>query len=110
VQSKAVTILGAFEERRNSSFPEAPTFRELGYDITLGVYYPLVGPKNLPADVKAKLYRAAKASIESAPFSTRAKELGYVLDTKEPEAFRQELWNSFRANELLVKELGLGAK
>jgi hypothetical protein len=33
-----------------------------------------------------------------------------VLDTKEPEAFRKELWTSFRANEVIVKDLGLGKK
>lgn len=110
VQAKTAVVLGAFEEKRNANFPEAPTFRELGSDVTLGVYYPLVAPKNLPADVKAKLYQAAKATIEGPAFSKEAKDRGYVLDTKDPEAFRKELWNSFHANELIVKELGLGKK
>jgi len=74
------------------------------------VYYPVVAPKNLPADVRAKLYRAAKAGIEGPAFSTQAKELGYILDTKDPEALRKELWSSFRANEGIVAELGLGKK
>ena len=110
VKAGTVSVLGAFQEQRNPGFPDAPTFRELGYDVTLGVYYPLVAPKNLPADVKTKLYQAAKASIEGAAFSTQAKDRGYILDTKDPEEFRKELWSSFRANELLVKELGLGKK
>ena len=110
VKAKTVTVLGTFEEKRNSVFPEAPTFRELGYDVVMGVYYPVIGPKNMPADVKAKLFKAAKAAVETPVFSSQAKERGYILDIKEPEAFRKELWSAYRTNDLIVKELGLGKK
>jgi len=103
-------VLATFEEKRNVNYPDAPTMRELGYDVTLGVYYPLIGPKGLPKDIRDKLYQAAKAAIEDPAFSGPVKARGYVLDTKEPEAFRQELWASYRANEAIVKELGLGKK
>jgi tripartite-type tricarboxylate transporter receptor subunit TctC len=103
-------VLATFEERRNPNYPDAPTFRELGYDVTLGVYYPLIGPKGLPKDIKEKLYQAAKAALEDPAFSHAVQERGFVLETKEPEAFRQELWASYRANAQIVKELGLGKK
>lgn len=103
-------VLATFEERRNSNYPDAPTMRELGYDVTLGVYYPLIGPKGLPKDIRDKLYQAAKAALEDPAFSGPVKARGFVLDTKDPEAFRQELWASHRANAVIVKELGLGKK
>ena len=103
-------VLATFEEKRNPSYPDAPTFRELGYDVTLGVYYPLIGPKGLPKDIRDKLYQAAKAALADPTFSAGVKSRGFVLDTKEPEAFRQELWASYRANAAVLKELGLGKK
>ena len=110
VKAKTLTVLATFEDHRNSSFPDALTFREVGYDVVMGVYYPLLAPKNMPADVKAKLFKAAKAAIESPAFSGPAKERGYNLEVKEPELFRKEIWGDYRANLLLLTELGMGKK
>ena len=110
VQAKTVKVLATFEEKRNALFPDAPTFRELGHDIVMGVYYPIVAPKGLPPDVRAKLFKAAKAAMETAAFSGQAKDRGYNLDIKEPEAFRREMWADYRANEVLVKQLGMAKK
>jgi tripartite-type tricarboxylate transporter receptor subunit TctC len=110
VKAKTVTVLAVFEEQRNPNFPDAPTFKELGYDITMGVYYPIVAPKNMPADVKAKLFKAAKAALESPAFSAKAKEGGYNMDIKDPEQLRKDLWAAYRDNGQLVKELGMGKK
>ncbi|MCE7527517.1 tripartite tricarboxylate transporter substrate binding protein [Polynucleobacter sp. IMCC 30228] len=110
VKAKTVTVLGVFEDQRNANFPAAPTFREMGYDVSMGVYYPVVAPKNLPADVKLKLYKSAKAAIESPAFKAQAKERGYNLEVKDPEALRKDLWIAYQANGKLVNELGLGKK
>jgi tripartite-type tricarboxylate transporter receptor subunit TctC len=110
VKAKTVTVLAVFEEQRNPNFPDAPTFRELGYDITMGVYYPVIAPKNMPADIRSKLFTAAKTAMEGQSFSARAKEGGYNLDIKDPELLRKDLWTAYRDNGLLVKELGMGKK
>jgi tripartite-type tricarboxylate transporter receptor subunit TctC len=110
VKAKTVTVLAVFEEQRNPNFPDAPTFKELGYDITMGVYYPVIAPKNMPAEIKAKLFKAAKTAMEGQAFSSRAKESGYNLDIKDPEMLRKDLWTAYRDNGQLVKELGMGKK
>ena len=103
-------VLATFEEKRNPAFPEAPTMRELGFDVTSGVYYPIVAPKGLPKDVKEKIFKAAKAALTDRALSDEVRSRGFVIDIKEPDAFRQELWSSYKANAELVKELGLGKK
>ncbi len=110
VKAKTLTVLATFEDHRNSSFPDALTFREVGYDVVMGVYYPVLAPKNMPADVKAKLFKAAKAAIESPAFSGPAKDRGYILEVKDPELFRKEIWGDYRANLQLLTELGMGKK
>lgn len=105
-----VRVLAAFEEKRDPNFPDAPTFRELGHDLTLGVYHPLVGPKGLPIEIRTKIYNAAKKAIEDPAFSGPVAERGFMFDTREPEALRKELWDSYRSNGAIVKELGLGKK
>ena len=49
---KELLIQLGLEDKRNAAYPDAPTFREMGLDVVMGVYYPIVAPKNLPADVK----------------------------------------------------------
>lgn len=51
VQAGKARVLMVFEPVRDPLFPDAPTARELGYDITLGVYYLLIGPKGTPPAV-----------------------------------------------------------
>jgi tripartite-type tricarboxylate transporter receptor subunit TctC len=110
VKAGTLVVLGTFEGQRSGTVPDVPSFKELGIDVEMGVYYPLVAPKNLPADVKAKLFKAAKAGIEGPAFSEQAKARGYIIDIKEPDVFRAELWDSYRANDVLLKSLGLSKK
>lgn len=110
VQAKTVKVLATFEDKRNPLFTDAPSFREMGYDVVMGVYYPILAPKGLPADVKAKLFKAAKTAMESSAFSGQAKERGYNLDIKDPEALRKDMWADYKLNETLVKQLGMAKK
>jgi len=110
VQAGKARVLAVYEETRNPLFPEAPTFRELGHDITLGVYYLLIAPKGTAPAILRILHDAAKQALEEPVFVTMAKTRGYVIEYKGPDALKQELWNSYRKNEELIKRLGLGKK
>lgn len=110
IQAGNVKVLAAFEDKRNPAYPDAPTFKELGYDVSMGVYYPILAPKGLPPDVKAKIFKAAKTVLESGSFGGQAKDRGYGIDVKDPEALRKELWADFRVNDVLLKQLGMSKK
>lgn len=110
VQAGKARVLAVYEEKRNPLFPEAPTFRELGYDLTLGVYYLLIAPKGTLAAIVKTLHDAAKRAADEPVFVNMAKTRGYAINYKGPEALKQELWDSYRKNEALIKTLGLGKK
>lgn len=110
VQAGKARVLAVYEERRNPLFPDAPTFRELGYDLSLGVYYLLIAPKGTPQAILRTLHDAAKKAMDEPVFVTMAKTRGYAIEYKGPEALKQELWDSYRKNEVLLKKLGLAKK
>ena len=110
VQAGRARVLAVYEEQRNPLFPEAPTFRELGYDITLGVYYLLIAPKGTPQGILKTIHDAARQGMAEPVFVTMAKTRGYAIEYKGPDALKQELWDSYRKNEALIKTLGLGKK
>jgi tripartite-type tricarboxylate transporter receptor subunit TctC len=107
VQAGKARVLMVFEPARDPLFPESPTAKELGHDITLGVYYLLIGPKGTPPSVIEKVSSAAKKAVEDPAFVTMAKARGFQVDHKGPEDVTKELWDSYRRFGPLVKKLGV---
>lgn len=50
-----VRMLAVAMEKRHPSFPDVPTFKELGFDIVSGAYRGIAVPKDTPADIQKKL-------------------------------------------------------
>ncbi|HUF91942.1 MAG TPA: tripartite tricarboxylate transporter substrate binding protein [Candidatus Limnocylindria bacterium] len=107
VEAGKARVLMVFEPTRDPLFPDVPTAKELGHDITLGVYYVLIAPKGTPAAVIDKVSTAARKALEDPGFVTMAKARGFQIDYKGSEDLTKELWDSYRRFEPLVKKLGL---
>ena len=50
-----VRVLAITGERRLSSLPEVPTFKERGHDLTLSLWRGIAAPKGTPEAVIARL-------------------------------------------------------
>jgi tripartite-type tricarboxylate transporter receptor subunit TctC len=48
-------ILAVAMEQRHPKFPDAPTFKELGFDLVSGAYRGIAVPKSTPPDIQKKL-------------------------------------------------------
>lgn len=59
-----VKILGMMSEERSNLYPDVPTFKELGYDMTVRAWAALVAPKGTPQEVLDVLRDAAKKVYE----------------------------------------------
>lgn len=46
-----VRVLATSAAERRPFYPDVPTFRELGYDIDVGTWYGIFGPKGVPTDI-----------------------------------------------------------
>ena len=110
VKAGKARVLLAFEPQRNALFPDAPTARELGYDIIDAVYYLLIGPKGLPANVVRTVHEAAKKAMAEPAFVQFATNGGFTIEPTGPEALKQELEASYSKNGELIARLGLGKK
>jgi tripartite-type tricarboxylate transporter receptor subunit TctC len=107
VQAGKARVLAVFEPKRLALFPDAPTARELGYDITMGVYYALIAPKGVPAAVVKTIHDAGRRAVEDPAFVTMMKSRGFDVDYQGPDGLSKQLAESFARNEALVKTLGL---
>lgn len=98
VKAGTLRVIGVFEEARNKSFPDAPTFKELGYDITMGVYQVIIGPKDLPALIAEKIHIAIKKSLEEGQFMKMAEDRGFAIAYEGPDALKARLERDYKAN------------
>lgn len=68
IESGHLICLGVMDEERNSSFPDVPTCKEQGYDVTYFTQRGMAIPKGVDPAVKAKLEAACEAAISDASF------------------------------------------
>lgn len=69
-----IKVLGIMSVERSSYLPDAPTFREGGYDVVAGASRGIAAPKGIPADVLAKLEKAIDQALKDPEYLDAAKK------------------------------------
>ena len=76
-----IRILAVTSEKRSALMPDVPTIAESGYPgFKMTSWFGIVGPKNMPADVKAKLEKALAETVNDPAIAKRLEASGF--DTK----------------------------
>lgn len=107
VKAGKVRMLGVFDEKRHPMAPEVPTFREMGFDITQGLYALILAPLKTPEPIVTILHDALKKAIETDFFRKFAEEYGYLIAYKGPDDLAKELAHDFAVLGEMVKKAGL---
>jgi tripartite-type tricarboxylate transporter receptor subunit TctC len=110
VKAGKLKVLGVFEEKRNPLFPDTPTFREAGYDITMAVYYLIIGPKGIPSKAFSMLHDSLKKAMEEPAFRKPLEEGGFEVAYQSPEDILKRLKVDYENSSKLVDQLQLKAK
>ncbi len=110
VQAGKARVLGVFEEKRNPIFPDVPTFKESGYDITMAVYYLVIGPKGLSPQIVSILHDALKKAMEDPIFTKSMVGKGFDISYEGPEDLKKRLLQDYELNGKLVERLDLKGK
>ena len=64
VENNEFRLLSVWTRDRLGGFPQAPTLRELGYDMVVTSPYGIAGPRGVPAEIVEILHRAFKKAWE----------------------------------------------
>jgi tripartite-type tricarboxylate transporter receptor subunit TctC len=107
VEAKRMRILGVFQPVRNPNFPDAPTWKEVGYPVHNGAWFLLIAPKGTAADIVKYLHDAAKAAIEEPAFISFAKVRVIDVDYRPGEKLRADLWQEYRQHTEILKRIGM---
>lgn len=77
-QEKGVTAIAITGSQRYSKLPNTPTYKELGYEITISMYNPIVAPKGTPDAILRKLTDTLKALENDADFKDKVIASGAI--------------------------------
>jgi tripartite-type tricarboxylate transporter receptor subunit TctC len=80
VAGQNVRLLGIFSETRHSSFPDIPTVKEQGYDVSPASFGGLFAPVGTPAAVVMKLGTACAAAAKDNTYANAAKNAAQPAD------------------------------
>lgn len=97
-----IKVLAVTSEERSTLAPNIPTAKEQGYDFVMGSMRGIVGPANLPEDIKTKLIEALTKTYENPEFKNAMEDQGAPLHfvageefektAKEQNEFAQSIW------------------
>ncbi len=76
VDAGNLKILAVMAATRSEIYPDVPTFKELGHDMTIRAWATLVAPKDTPKEKLEVLRNAAKKVCESKEFKEYFKKQG----------------------------------
>jgi len=110
VRPGQLRFLSSFGQSRLPSFPEIPTWRELGYNIEMIHPAGWLGPKGLPKVVVDKLHGAFKEAIENPEFKRVMKDLEFPILYRNPEDLARQMKELTDYYGKLVKQAGLDKK
>jgi tripartite-type tricarboxylate transporter receptor subunit TctC len=88
-----IRFLGAMSETRSPLALHVPTFKEQGVDIISGSSRGLAAPKDVPADILAKLEAAVDKAVNDPEYVAKAKKsyvpLNYLTGAQYQELIQR---------------------
>jgi len=106
-KSGLVRILGVTTEKRFDVMPDAPTFKEQGFDVVSGVWYGIMAPKGLPAPLIKQLAEAYEKVLQDTAVVAAWKKLNIVPAYLGPEEFGAKVTKQAELHKRILIKLGL---
>jgi tripartite-type tricarboxylate transporter receptor subunit TctC len=109
-QARRIRVLAISGTTRVPDMAEVPTFRELGYDVAIGVWRTLAGPKGLPDPIVQTVTGALKTALQDPALRTDFTKTGLSADYLDPVATRELVMREYQALGTLFTELGINIR
>jgi tripartite-type tricarboxylate transporter receptor subunit TctC len=109
-QAKRLRVLAMAAPDRSSFFPEVPTFRQQGYDVTTGVWRSIAVPKATPQPIQDKLSAALKQALADPNLKPDFEKVQLTIDYLDPTATRGAVMAEYAEFDKLFTQLGMNVK
>lgn len=107
VKAGTLRVIATLGAERDPAFPDVPTAKEQGLEVETVLWRGLSGPKDMPADVVAKLQAAIKETVESPEFKEQGTKLGYTPAYLPSKEFAERVAKDDAVIANLMDKLGM---
>lgn len=107
VQSGKLRLLATWGEQRTSEFKDAPTLKDLGYNVVVDAPNGVGAPKGLEPAVAAKLRAAFKTATESTDFASACKRYDATLMYLDGPAYEKYVAEVYQKEKVLIEKINL---
>jgi tripartite-type tricarboxylate transporter receptor subunit TctC len=105
-KSNKLRVLASWGVKRHPAFPDAPTFKELGYNAEFYVWSGVFVPKNVPAAIQTGIRNAIRNAVASEDFQAALKNLQIPVDYRDGDDFKSFLASDSRMLDEAIKKIG----
>lgn len=108
IDAGRVRSLAVLDDERSALYPDVPLGREeIGTTWKMGVWRGIGAPRNLPADVEARLQTAVANAYESSEYQEFMKTRGFGMRWAGPEEFARFMESADEQMGTIMKAVGL---
>lgn len=105
VEAKKIRLLAVTSDKRLPNYPEVPTLKELGYDVTHAIWHTLMVPAATPPEVTAKLRQGLKGMVEDEAFKSLMGKLGERIQYMSGEEFEKYWAEDYKKVGVLLRQI-----
>ena len=103
-------LLVVYGEQRMARYPNVPTFKEAGYNMSYSSPLQIIGPKGMPRPVVAKPHDAFKKAMDDPDYQAILKKYDMTLNYLSPEDLDKAIRQESDQIKRVVQKLGLDKK
>ena len=105
-----IRVLAAAALNRTPFCPDIPTFREQGFDVTLGVWRTLAAPAGTPEKIIDTVNAALQKALKDPALAEDFKKVGLTVDYLSPEEATKFVLAQYQQLGQLFKKAGIAVK
>ena len=107
LESGDIRLLGVTGDERDPKYPDVPTFKELGYDYPVSVYFCLVGPDNMDSEVVHYISDCVGEALEDPDVQDAFDKLDQPIVFTGADDFAARLPEDYELYRNLMQEMGV---
>lgn len=107
VKEGSLRLLATQGEKRMKSFPNVPTFRELGYDFINETVFMIAAPKGTPAPVIQKLDESFHKAMDDPKFIETIANIEFAVSYRNSADTKKYLDDAYARFGEMIKKLGI---
>jgi tripartite-type tricarboxylate transporter receptor subunit TctC len=107
VKEGSLRLLATHGEKKMKSFPNVPTFRDLGYDFINETVFMIAAPKGTPAPVIKKLDESFHKAMDDPQFVQTIANIEFAVSYRNSADTKKYLDDAYARFGEMIKKLGI---